>query len=296
MVGMSDQSTQTETAIVFVSHTAHKSVIDRFRKLKREARPQDDVYFLYDVTDATSEDQQRAQRVAEEQLRSFVQSHVTDIDYINPWADPTRQGLVPGNVDLLFLYFSQIEPKYSYYWFIEYDVAYTGTWSRLFQAFENSTADIIGTTLYSYEYNPDWHWWQSLETVPEIDRSQWHRGFFPIIRLSQKMLDLVDQGYQDGWSGHAETVLPTLACYRGLDIEDIGGNGPYVRENNLNRFYTNCPDNKDLSPGTFIYRPARPQPGLLSGKLWHPVKPNCGFVLPYLRLTKDWVKNQVLTR
>jgi hypothetical protein len=37
-------------------------------------------------------------------------------------------------------------------------VVYTGTWADLFMTFENSTAGLVGTTLRSYDNNPNWPW------------------------------------------------------------------------------------------------------------------------------------------
>jgi hypothetical protein len=273
---MTGPGCSNQTAILFYSHRIESSVLGRFEKLSNEALSSDDVYFLYDATDAADEDIQSVQAVAGDRLRTFEEPNVMSVDYPNPWADPARQELVPGNTDLLFLHFARIEPDYSRYWFIEYDVAYTGNWSEFFKTFRQSKADLIGTTLRSYAHQPDWYWWPSLEPAPDLDRSEWLRGFFPVIRLSDKLLELVAEAYSAGWSGHQEAVLPTVARYHGRKIEDIGGDGPYVRDENINRFYTNSRHAENLSPGTFVYRPARSHPGNQSGMLWHPVKPNQG--------------------
>lgn len=285
-----DKSCSDRVAVVFISHILCESVLDRFRKLVRESRPYDDVYLLFDATNATTEDCQRAQEVASEHLRTFVRPEVIDNDYPWPWADSTRRDLVPGNLDLLYLYFAQREPGYSRYWFVEYDVVYTGTWADLFMTFENSTAGLVGTTLRSYDNNPNWPWWSSLDPASDLAQAKWRRGFFPIIRLNRHLLKLVDEAYRAGWSGHSEAVLPTLASSYDLELEDIGGTGSYVNDGNENRFYRNTPGENGLSPGTFVYRPALPRPGFRSGTLWHPVKPE----QTYVRFLRDhliwWAK------
>lgn len=280
------------TAVVFVSHVLHESVFDRFEKLARESAH--DVFFAYDATSASTGELQRVRETAGERARTFVASQVLDVDYPDPWTEQNRRVLVPGNTDLLYLYFARLEPAYSRYWFVEYDVAYTGHWSELFGAFENSSADLLGTTLQPYEHNPGWPWWKSLETVQEVDRHEWVRGFFPIVRLSRSALEHLDEGYRSGWSGHFEAVLPTLVAHHGLEIEDLGGDGLYVRDENRNRFYSNIPETDYLSPGTLTYRPTRARPGRARGKLWHPVKPSARYLRSSARLLKRWVNVRVL--
>lgn len=260
-------------AIFFVSHTLDESVLDRFEDLQTDARPDDDVYFAYDATDATDSEYSRAREIAGDKLLAFQESAVLDTDYPNPWADPERKGIVPGNLDLLWLGLSRTVPEYDRYWYIEYDVVYTGAWTDIFEA-PTSSADVIGTTLHPFDHNPDWYWWPYFDPPPDVDQSAWRRGFFPVAGLSPNALSALDEGYKVGWSGHTEAVVPTLAHWRDLELEDLGGNGPYVKDGNRERFYTNTPENGSLAPGTFIYRPPRSRPGSRSQTLWHPIKPD----------------------
>jgi hypothetical protein len=259
--------------VVFLSHTLRESVLDRFEKLRREARPRDDVLFAYDATDATEADLRRAREAAGESLHTYRTPAVFDVDYPDPWTDPERRTLVPGNLHLLYLHLADAAPGYDRYWFVEYDVAYTGSWSDVFDAVDDD-ADVVGTTLYRYEFDPDWYWWSSFDPTADVDRSDWVRGFFPLLRLSRDALDLLDEAYRDGWSGHPEATLPTLASHHGLALEDIGGDGRFVADGNENRFYTNSPEHGHLWPGSFVYRPARPRPGRRPDTLYHPVKPD----------------------
>jgi hypothetical protein len=63
-----------------------------------------------------------------------------------------------------------------------------------------------------------------------------------------------------------------VLAYRGLRIEDIGGDGEFVPPGRENRYYRNNWLDKSLTPGTFVFRPAMPAPGLEPNLLWHPVK------------------------
>jgi len=273
-------------AVVFISHTLSEPVLSRFRQLERETAPEKDVFFAYDTTGVNAASRQTTRQLVGDGLRTFEVSQIVDTAYPDPWADSGEKSIVPGNIDLLFIYFSKIEPSYSRYWFIEYDVAYTGPWSEVFQRFKQSTADLLGTTLTPYEHRPNWYWWPSFDPASELDRSKWVRGFFPIVRLSTDAIELLDEGYRAGWTGHYEAVMPTLLHTKGLEVEDIGGTGYFVKSKNRNRFYTNTPDHPTLAPGSFVYRPARPEPGRQSGTLWHPIKPNAGRLIGNIRLMK----------
>jgi hypothetical protein len=79
--------------------------------------------------------------------------------------------------------------------------------------------------------------------------------------------------YSAGWMGHYECTFPTLILRNGLGIEDIGGDGEFVLEENRGRFYSNTPGQSSLAPGTFVFRPVKTESGPGSNLLWHPIKP-----------------------
>ncbi len=56
-------------------------------------------------------------------------------------------------------------------------------------------------------------------------------------------------------------MVPTVLAYRGLQIEDIGGDGEFVPPGRENRYYRNNWLDKSLTPGTFVFRPPMPEPG-----------------------------------
>ena len=289
MTFRSTHSAAADTAVVFLSHRTAPAVRNRFSTLVADTPSSHDVYFLYDATNATAEDERTVRDLAGDQLRTFVHADIVPDAYPNPWIDPTRKQLIPGNTDLLFLHFSQLEPGYACYWFIEYDVAYTGSWTTFFEAAGRSSAALLGTTLYPYTRRPEWYWWPTFDPSIDLPRSEWLCGFFPIVRLSDELLGRLHEAYLAGWSGHVEAVLPTLARYHDLPIEDLGGDGPYVPPGHTNRFYTNSPERGRLSPGTFVYRPVRARPGRTVDMLWHPVKPNRSTLRAYARRFADWL-------
>jgi hypothetical protein len=75
-------------------------------------------------------------------------------------------------------------------------------------------------------------------------------------------------------------LLPTVAHYNNLLVEDLGGRGPFCPPTRRNTNYSNNPADRDLSPGTFVFRPIvhdkyfhdAPDRFTESDLLYHPVK------------------------
>lgn len=278
------------TAVLFTTHRLCPAVAGRYFALRREKPSSYDLFLALDLSAADEVEVERARELAGDRLFGFRPSAVTDVDYPRPWALEDRKGLVPGNLDLLHLHFARRHDALDRLWIVEYDVCYTGDWGSLFGRFEQSRADVLGTTLRGFSACPGWHWWPSFRPSSKIPPREWLRGFFPILRVSRRALDAVDAAYREGWSGHFEAVLPTVARSAGLEIEDIGGDGPFVEPDNRNRHYVNSPEREHLSPGTFAYRPARRFPGLRRDKLWHPVKPTAGRLSSFVNLSAAWFR------
>ncbi len=178
-----------------------------------------------------------------------------------------------GNAELPLLLFFAAHRHYAHYWLVEYDVQFSGSWRDFFGWFDNSNADLLGTSLIRQTEYPEWNRWQSLVVPSRLanDGDQL-RGFFPIYRVSNDALRCLDDCYRQHCQGHMETLVPTVLHRSGLRLEDIGGDGEFVNPANINRFYTNHRLTDSLSPGTFVYRPVRHTIGAEPNKLWHPVK------------------------
>ncbi len=180
-----------------------------------------------------------------------------------------------GNTDLIALHFLCSHTAYDNYWFIEYDVRFSGAWHEFFASFEETEADFLSTTVFRRSSNPSWMHWPTLRVPPPIGLTSTDliASFMPIYRISRRAAQAIDHAYQSGWSGHCEVTWPTIINRAGFSIEDFGGDGEFVREPNRNRFYTNTLLDPNLAPGSLVLRPARAFTGLKKEKLWHPVKP-----------------------
>jgi hypothetical protein len=269
-----------KTAVLVLSHVLDKYVSAALQEIKEECAEQYDVVFLCDNSIGAFDSYKN-----DRDYFLFTMDDLKSLDYPgksavvyrkeNRKANPYHKNFnfVPGSTDLPVLHYYGNNPGYDYYWIVEYDVRYSGSWRDFFSGFANSEADLLGTTLTRYRDVPDWFHWPSLDLLDRPARQDTYlRGFFPVYRLSNRALARLDRDYRTGVKGHYECLVPTVLFRAGLTIEDVGGDGEFVRPENRNRFYRNTPAAKTLSPGSFVFRPVMARAGKEENILWHPVK------------------------
>jgi hypothetical protein len=184
-----------------------------------------------------------------------------------------------GDNDLPVLAFYKEQPRYDFYWIVEYDVRYTGHWGAFFNELRSSDADYLGTTIQDFEQNPSWYWWPTLINSPTVSLQRF-RCFSPFCRLSARALSTIDEWYQDGGTGHYELTWTSVCKTRGLKIEDLGSSGRYTPARWRGQHYSNTPIQPTLSPGTFVFRPPFREDTMRAEglkhdnrpMLWHPIK------------------------
>lgn len=271
---MEEQRRDDRTAIVILSHFDDRSLMRHCADMLRDCGAAYDVFLLSDRTQPSLTLASRPRGLRE--IR-FTIDDLIGLGYPNRQqlsiGRSGRRNLKLGNADLPLLLFYLRHPGYRYYWVVEYDVRFTGSWQRFFAAFENCDADLLGTSLRRFEEIPDWNHWGGL-CLPILASESCERlcGFFPVYRVSNRALATLHDACLRGCGGHMEAMIPTLFHNLGLRVEDIGGDGEFVRPGNTNRYYRNTRTAGSLSPGTFVYRPVATQAGDEPNKLWHPVK------------------------
>jgi hypothetical protein len=262
-----------KTAIVLQTHFVDRSTIRSFKKLRSEMPPDCEAFILLHVREGTP----RPQRLEDFPHHFVTTPEIRTPDYPNKSAIGREWHIWKGgNTDLSALHFYRDKPNFDTYWFIEYDVCFSGKWSALFAAFKDSSADLLTTSLRRANNDPNWmHWWtlQPPDPMLSLDSNDKVCGFMPIFRVSRQAMGTIDRAYREGWTGHCEATWPTIINLAGLNLEDIGGEGEFVAPGNQNRFYTNTLSSPVLSPGSLVMRPARCWLGSQRNKLWHPIKP-----------------------
>ncbi|MRD47327.1 hypothetical protein [Caenimonas koreensis] len=264
-----------DTAVFLLTHQWTESVAYRFARLWREVSPRADCFVL--LHDDQGEVTQRWRAF----LKSMDAEHALSL--FRPEALAGELGFalygsegVLGNTHLP-LASAMLRGPWRHCWQIESDVEYRGAWSEFLQAFDASKADLLASHPFRFHDWPSWRWWTSL-SVPvgkALDKRAMVKAFLPVFRISRPLLDAVLQAHREGWSGHFEVLMPTVAAVRGLVVEDLrSSHASYVG------------DSQDPLPilpllSTMRWRPEislREFTGRARGALlFHPVKQNWAF-------------------
>jgi glycosyltransferase involved in cell wall biosynthesis len=142
-------------------------------------------------------------------------------------------------VATLLKYYLQND-HYDYYWYIDEFVHYNATWEHFFDFFSdcNMLSDFISSNLTDCASDQK-NFSRSRVSHPElvIDDQEIVRSFNPIFRISNRALELFQRSLSDGWNGDYNTLLPTLLKYKGLLINDFGGDNRYAKTGYVNKFY-----------------------------------------------------------
>jgi Protein of unknown function (DUF3405) len=254
-------------SIVFLSHHTEPGAMAALAKLARECSTKFTIVPLFDQTEKAFP----VSHIANAQIVE-CQRVRRELSYRNKHREH-RRTFWPRNIDLPLLWFFQRNPRYDYYWLMEYDVRFTGHWLSFFQHFTHSHSDLLATTLFDYSFRPQWDNWDTLKSPQAVATHDRVRALLSLCRLSNAALRIIHQAYCAGWSGHYEVTIPTILKTHGMTLEDFGGSGRYVAPGNHNRFYRNTPELAGLAPGTFtVAANAISDRDYPDNMLWHPIK------------------------
>jgi hypothetical protein len=255
----------TSEAVLLMTHFIDESIVAAYRRLAAESGKRDVFVLLND-----SDNPNPGFRVPDDvRVFRFTVADLRRLGY--PFKG---RRIRDKDIELFSFTFWKRHPDYARIWVVEYDVAFTESWGVLFDAFADSDAALLATSIHRHAVNPAWPNWPSVRTPdgrPDLDRLV--RAFMPLYRLSREGYAALDTAYRRGWEGFYEGIVPAILMEAGLTVEDIGGDGEFVRPGNRNRFYTSTPSSDQLSPGSFCFRPVHSEPGPGPERLWHPVKP-----------------------
>jgi hypothetical protein len=250
-------------AVVFFTHLFDRSIERRYQKLKSDLGEMAHMFILAPL--GTSIPNQYS-----------GETYFFDYDRLRSGAARVNgDQLIPGNEHLVALDFYRHHSEFDYYWFIEYDVVFTGNWAKLFGAVQDDRADLLAAHVRSVVEEPAWPWWGTLDLPGSpLPRSDWMRAFFPVYRISRGGLRSVDERVRLGWSGHFEGLIPCAICSASLSISDLGGDGRWTPKDRRFRFYSSFSSDAgvSLNAGTHRHRPSHQFLRLRRDTIYHPVK------------------------
>jgi glycosyltransferase involved in cell wall biosynthesis len=262
------------TAIVWLTHFVDPEGIASVRRLASQAGSFGTVVCAHHAAGEAGDGNPgiRTLRLDDADLQAALPQRFAEI--------AERGAALNDAVDLVHFASMHRLPDFDHWWFVEYDTDFSGDWRVFFSRFEDCQADLLGTTIYPRTLDPRWFFWPDLATPPGVSPAAHVRGFFPVVRFSRRFAETYRAQVDNGWRGHFEALYPTIALFRGLRVEDIGGAGPFVPECRRGLWYRNTYDDVGLSPGTFRFAPVvsthyfSPRNDDLSepDRLWHPIK------------------------
>lgn len=253
-----------KTIVLFSSHIVNTSTVRRFYDIK--AGLPLDTKLIWCLN---KQDGQALNLLKDIEVFDFTREDFDELPYT------VFSEEIWFNANLIMMLFYLRNPKYDYYWFIEYDVFFAGDWNLLFQFFKESKSDLISSHVEQYDKsNTDWQWWNVIEfSGKEIPLEKRVKSFNPIYRLSERSLSFLHNNLSNGNAGYYEVLMPTALYNNGYTIEDFGGTGCFVKPENRNRFYI---QGTYTNWGTMRYFPNYSLEEInalgTKDKLFHPVK------------------------
>lgn len=255
--------------VLYLTNKSNEWTLSAFHALEQSLQGVADVYYAYHQQGV----------VLPVSLQNIENQFVFTSDILSELGyTPIEEGkLVPGSNHFPLLKFFKENQGYDYYWLVEDDVRFSGEWKEFFGSFASCTSDFLSSVIETKAENPNWYWWTSLKTGNAvIAEEKLLKSFNPIYRLSRQALTCIDAHLRIGWMGHHEVLLPTLLYNKGFLLEDFGGDGSFVRQENKSKFY-------DLTS----MRIAPVLPDDRKNYLFHPVKEE------KIRLNGSYKKNAV---
>ena len=262
------QSACKKNAVLLSTHIVNDFVVRKYRKLYSDLNGNGyDVILLYNMEDENKLD-----------IPIDVECFTTNSESINDLGyEPIEETLLPGSCNFPVLRFFTDRPSYKFYWFVEYDVEFTGDWLTLMNDCDENLADydFLGCYVerFDEEKNGCWPWWHRSNNVG-YKLKDCIKGFNPICRYSNKALAYIDYYLKKGYSAHSEVLITTCLYHGGFKIGDFGGKGEFVSEGYENRYY--IPNLSGTNDGTMRYRPLYTLKDIertgLRDKLFHPLK------------------------
>ena len=243
-----------DSVILIATHGACKNLFDTYSRISSATSTYAETYILY----------HKKNNYLREGLNELNTHVFTDEILYNLNYTPLTNTLIPGNNHFSLLHFFLNYPNYKFYWYLEDDVDFNGSWDYMFNIFSKFKHDFISSYIDIFKNSPEWRWWDTLKCSKGcISIDDRVKSFNPIYRISFQALSFIDQRLKNGYCGHHEVLLPSLLNYHNFKIMDFGGEGCFVPPSFKNMFYTD---------ETFRWRPAFEKLGTLTNMIYHPIK------------------------
>lgn len=93
--------------------------------------------------------------------------------------------------------------------------------------------DLLTSFMTPYTPLPEWEWWASIEPPEgialDIETQGW-RSFHPLMAVSRAFIEHYANRLAQGWRGHYEALMPTLARRDGFTVNDAAKTHPRLTQ------------------------------------------------------------------
>ena len=158
-------------------------------------------------------------------------------------------------------------PAVRYWWRIEPDVLFAGSWSYLLAIASRDTADLLLPQYTRWADHPNYpHWEWNAPILAGVPRSEWVYSLVSIGRYSMRFMRVMASKWAAGVAGYEEILLP-LSCTPRSNCTRSSFSRLHAagwRKSRVNEAFRYRPE---WSCDSFLRAAASH-----SGELWHPVK------------------------
>ncbi|SDB74754.1 DUF3405 domain-containing protein [Belnapia rosea] len=260
-------------AFVYYAHDVSSVRIREVRRLEQELPAKYDLFVVGCCHEASALASLSGGRA---QTHSYTRDDLKKLPYPGR-IKTTRWEDIRGGEDLTLMRFWRDHPQYQAYWFVEYDVRFTGKWGDFMEIMDQSKADLVCSLVSKYKIGSEWPHWGSFQPGESgIESGKMMSAFLPVCRASSAMMEALNAFGINGGAGHVEAIWGSVANAAGLSIEEIGGSGSFTPVERRGKFY-NFADIPGVGRiGNFGAWPFySDRSGFIHRKknlLWHPVK------------------------
>lgn len=257
--------------ICFISHVITDEIVSLFKEISSSIPEDSEIVFI-----SPTELDRRSEFSKTSEINGGV---------INLHLDKIEENLIDQNTytfrsQLIFKNIYKLFSRYEYYYLIEYDVRFTGSWNSLFHRLSRLSEDLICShfSIYNniYELGP-YPCWKLRKMFSKEDRliieesgkitDDLYFSFLPFCRLSNSLMKLV-YDYYETYDGFFEIVIPTICIKNDLsviDLDSLGFTCPPLEEIGNYHFKCNSGSMSWYEEDKTVYKK--------SNILIHPVKP-----------------------
>jgi len=175
-------------------------------------------------------------------------------------------------------------PRMRYWWRVEPDVAFSGSWGSLLLRLaqpQGDEADVLLPRVISYRTDPNFpHYFKNLDVLEGLPRSEWCKSLVAIARYSMRFMAHMTALWLRGTLGYEELFLPTqcvlLGHHGACRLKSLHN---VTRRSSLRAFPASDTEAPPIGrPEVFRYRPEVQCDDVARAttrdtrELWHPLK------------------------